>query len=467
MKISATIDSNEYDFEIIPPSEGETFWVGKRIGDNLNSNYIKFKVENGVIVDIDIDKEIITEKGIVIERLLNAIREYNETRQMGFEAEEAQSEIDVDGMKPYNPEQIRVRPMVLSAFQVHRDIQKGKIDLNPEFQRNFVWNDMQKSLLIESMLLKIPLPAFYFAEDKTGNFQVVDGLQRLTVINQYFNNEFKLRSLEYLKHLEGLYFSENVEKKIKPKQALYDPYDSRIESTQLNINVIEASSPLRVKYDIFYRINTGGRPLNRQEIRNCFASDKMRKLLKRMADNENFKEATGYSVNDTRMDAQELALRYLGFHLYKNSYTGEMNSFLDNVLDKLNEISTETLEQVEADYYKALRCAYHLFGEYSFRKVLPNHLEPGVRRQFLNKAMFIVWTDLLANVEEATIEEKPEQEFVTIFAEKLDNDNELFDALTTGTTDKSNLEYVFSEFETLLNDYLNSNREANVHNQGL
>ncbi len=84
MKISATIDSNEYDFEIIPPNEGEVFWMGKQIGGALNLNYIKFKLENGVIVDLDIDKDIDTEYGIVLERLLNEIREYNESHQMGF-----------------------------------------------------------------------------------------------------------------------------------------------------------------------------------------------------------------------------------------------------------------------------------------------------------------------------------------------------------------------------------------------
>jgi len=306
------------------------------------------------------------------------------------------------------------------------------------------------------MLLKIPLPAFYFAEDKTGKFQIVDGLQRLTVINQFLKNEFKLRNLEYLSHLEGLYFSVDPEKGIKEKDALFDPYDSRVESTQLNINVIEASSPLKVKYDIFYRINTGGRPLNRQEIRNCFATNKMRKLLKRMTNNDEFKEATGYSINDVRMDGQELALRYLGFFLYRNHYTGEMNSFLDKVLDLLNEISNDKLAEAELNYYKALRCAYYLFGDYSFRKCLPEHLVPGLRRQFLNKAMFIVWMTLLANTNEAAVEKKPENEFAKILAEKVYEDFQLYDALTTGTTDTKKLEYVFTVFSELLTDYLNT-----------
>jgi len=123
MKISATIGFNEFDFEIVPPNEGNSLWVGNRIGDNSEEDYLTFKLDNGVISELKVNKEIDTEKGILIERLLNVLRDYYETHQMGFEAEEVPLKV-VEEKKPYDPEQIRVRPMVLSSFQVHRDIQK-------------------------------------------------------------------------------------------------------------------------------------------------------------------------------------------------------------------------------------------------------------------------------------------------------------------------------------------------------
>jgi len=455
MKINATIDYTEYDLELAQSLDDERNWYGYLVGDIQDKKYIQFILQEGVVVELSVDESISTEKGIILERLINAFREFNEAQQMGFEPEYV-SEEDADEKKPYDPELIRVRPMFLSAFQVHRDITKGKIDLNPDFQRNFVWSDIQKSLLIESMLLKIPLPAFYFSEDKYGRYQVVDGLQRLTVINQFLNNEFKLRNLQYLNQLEGLYFSEDLEKKISSKKALYEPYDSRVESTQLNINVIEASSPLRVKYDIFYRINTGGRPLNRQEIRNCFATEKTRRLLKNMAINDSFNRATGYSVKDTRMDSQELALRYCGFYKYRLYYAGDMNSYLDNVLERLNDLSNDDLEAIQLKYFNSLDLAYHLFGQYSFRKCLPQHLEVGSRRQFLNKAMFIVWTVILSDIEVERVMNKPQFEFVSVLAQELDYNDELFVALTTGTTDRYNLEFVFEQFNSLLDNYLNA-----------
>src|ERR1035437_8979674 len=109
-----------------------------------------------------------------------------------------------------------------------------------------------------------------------------------------------------------------------------------------------------------------------------------------MAHSEIFLHVTGRSISDTRMDAQEIVLRFLGFHFYMENYYGEMNSFLDFVSEKLNELDSSELKNAELLFYKSLECADHLFGRYAFRKCMPEHLKPGVRRQFINKAMFVV-----------------------------------------------------------------------------
>jgi len=460
MKISANVGDTEVDFDFKVPNEPNLVWTGT----SSSNESITFFEEQGIVTNLQFDSNITTPKEIIVERLMEMLKEYNDSRQMGFEVDSGHTNtvispiptVPENVIKPYDPELIRVRPLVLSAFQVHRDINKGKIDLNPDFQRNFVWDDTRKSRLIESMLLKIPLPAFYFAEDNLGNFQVVDGLQRLTVINQFLNNEFKLKNLEYLEDLDGKYYSVDVAKGIKKNQTLYEPYESRVETTQLNINVIEASSPLKVKYDIFFRINTGGRPLNNQEIRNCFASTKMRSLLKRMALSEKFHLATGFSISDTRMDAQELALRYLSFYFLREKYSGEMNSFLDECLEIIGEYPDSQLKDAEKRYYLALESAYHLLGDYSFRKCLPHHLVPGTRRQFINKAMFVVLTVLLAKSDAGKIKNKPEQDFALRLAQSLQDDDKLYDSLTTGTSDRSKLEYVFEILNEVLIKYIDN-----------
>ena len=117
-------------------------------------------------------------------------------------ADENQTDIDenefteAQEITPYNPDDIRVHQKQFSIKFIEEMIENGDIDFTPDFPRNFVWNSIQKSKLIESLLLRIPLPIFYFAEDKEGRLTIVDGLQRLTTIKEFMNNEFPLNHLE-------------------------------------------------------------------------------------------------------------------------------------------------------------------------------------------------------------------------------------------------------------------------------
>ena len=107
----------------------------------------------------------------------------------------------------------------------------------------------------------------------------------------------------------------------KPDRYLPRKYVRRIKDTMLNFNVVDSGTPEQAKYDIFRRINTGGKPLNRQEMRNAMANVETRKLLSDLADLLIFKVATGYSVKDTRFADQELILRFIGFYLIDKDYS--------------------------------------------------------------------------------------------------------------------------------------------------
>jgi uncharacterized protein with ParB-like and HNH nuclease domain len=134
-------------------------------------------------------------------------------------------------------------------------VKEGDLELAPDFQRKKVWGPVQKSRLIESILLRIPLPAFYFSSDEQGLLQVVDGLQRLSTINDFVNGKFVLNGLEYLqKDVGGKRF-----------ETLPANWSRRVYSTQIIANVVDPQTPDQVKFDIFKRINTGGSPLNAQE----------------------------------------------------------------------------------------------------------------------------------------------------------------------------------------------------------
>jgi Protein of unknown function DUF262 len=245
--------------------------------DETNKSWMQLNLVNNQFIVLKKD-ESITESAEDLEAILD------ELVLTIIEAEQSGSELtDVYTSKvtnPYNPESIKVHTKTFNVTLISDMIDKGYIDLTPDFQRNFVWTTIQKSRLIESILLRIPLPMFYFSEDEEGLITVVDGLQRLTTIKEFMDNKFPLRDLEYLSGTcNGRYYSDvNKDGSPNGKKGIDPKYIRWFNMTQFTINVIDPSSPAKVKYDIFKRINTGGKPLNSQEIRNCLSSKYLRDI---------------------------------------------------------------------------------------------------------------------------------------------------------------------------------------------
>ena len=199
------------------------------------------------------------EKMDFIDRLNALANDVREALAQGVDLSSLDLPEHAGKMKPYDPELIDVRDSPISVFQAYTMILDKDINLSPDFQRNVVWDSKRKSRLIESILLRIPIPVFYFSQGKNGKLSVVDGLQRLTAIKSFMDNELKLSELEYLTELNGLTYAD-LQKK-------YDLYWRRFKLTKLSANIIQPGSPTKVRYDIFRRLNTGGRPLNNQELR--------------------------------------------------------------------------------------------------------------------------------------------------------------------------------------------------------
>lgn len=380
-------------------------------------------------------------------------------------ADENQADIDenefveTQEVTPYNPDDIRVHQKQFSIKFIEEMIENGDIDFTPDFQRNFVWTSVQKSKLIESLLLRIPLPIFYFAEDKEGRLTIVDGLQRLTTIKEFMNNEFPLNHLEYLDDgVRGRYYKSNPDKKQNGIDAKYYRW---FNMSQFAVNVIDPSSPYKVKYDIFRRINTGGKPLNNQEIRNCLSSKKLRKLLIDMTALEEFHKATNGSVKGTRMADREVALRFISFYgAYKKdatlrtSYDGYMEYFLDTATEDFANMPEDTSCRLLELYRNAMKNSLLLFGgENAFRKLKYENGVVDSRKQLFNKALFVAWSVLLADIPFSRLYEKYPQDYLLVpFAELLKNDDQLMYYISYGTNGKSNLEYIFKKVSELIND---------------
>ena len=196
------------------------------------------------------------------------LEEYFESKATGIELEEEKPS-RLANPEPWDPDEIRIHTKHYSLRQIVDMIADGDIDLSPNFQRQYVWKPWQRSGLIESLLLGIPLPSFYFNEDESGLLQVVDGVQRLTTISRYVTDSTtKLSEVTYLHELQGQGFCD-----------LAKLFRRRLNSSQFVAHVIDPQTPYRVKFDIFRRINTGGTPLSAQEIRHCMSKNRSRQFL--------------------------------------------------------------------------------------------------------------------------------------------------------------------------------------------
>lgn len=296
----------------------------------------------------------------------------------------------------YPLDSVFVRTDQRTAGEVVRRIRQKRYDLNPDFQRAFVWPIDKQSRLIESCIMRIPLPVFYVAEATDGKIIVVDGLQRLTTFDRFINNEFKLsfpKSEDRPPHrLEGKWFRD-LELKLQ----------ERIEDTQLTLYILDSKAPERARLDIFERVN-GGEPLTRQQMRNCLYNGPATNWLRDASASDLFIEATGSSLDPKRMRDREAINRFCAFSIigWRQYNSGDMDGFLAECLKRMNQMSFRERDELRDSLDRALRINYRLFGRHAFRKSLVGPDEGD--RSVLNIALFDVCTVLLGKADEQLVQ---------------------------------------------------------------
>lgn len=336
--------------------------------------------------------------------------------------------------EPFDPASISLSSKIVALDTVLRRIKNFTIQLAPTFQRSYVWNSQRKSLLIESMMLRIPLPMFYVSEDKDGAWEVVDGLQRLTTIRDFVLGEdndgkgFKLKGLEFWGDLfDGKDFH-YIENKMKMPRIV-----NNIMEAELSFTIINPDTPEKVKRNIFKRINTGGMPLSLQEIRHALYQGRSTQLLSLLIETSTYKLLMGDTVNDSRMAARELILRYLSFHLRGwTKFKGDMDTFLSDTMRYINgDISIEvnikfSKDRVVNDFERALERCHDIFGEHMFRRS-----RDGRRKTPVNKSLYDVWMYLFSRISQANfLQIKAEaHRFKTEYYSLLDRDTDFVDAI--------------------------------------
>ena len=360
-----------------------------------------------------------------------------ENELVGIESED-KGEENIDD-SPYSPDDVRISQHMYSVYQVHHWIEKGVLTLSPDFQRNMVWDIQRKSLLIESLMLKIPIPAFYFQEDINGDKLVIDGLQRLSTIYSYMEDSFRLKGLQYLENYNGYCYSQLPRK-----------YKTRIEETQMAVNILDSKCHELVKFDVFRRVNTGGVPLNPQEIRNSMATPDTRSLLKQMSESEEFIKATRGRVKDIRMDAQELCLRFIAFWMRYDSHSGQLSHLM--ALTRMLDRTLLELNQKKKDYHLLL-CAlfknsmekcHALFGEEAFSKEDLNLI--------INRQLFVSWIVVMATctLDMETLQSRRNDAIE--LQHKYFGGGEYYNAITSSTATKKNMELQFEGVRRILEE---------------
>lgn len=321
----------------------------------------------------------------------DTIINYMESKGVQFELDESNIEgvdsendvMDKPQLFPFDSTKINIAQKPLSVEGIIKRLTHKEIDLKTGFQRKSgLWDNITKSQLIESLMLRIPLPLFYFDGSKDNNWLVIDGLQRLTTFQEFFiSKTLKLEGLEYYTDYNGCSYDD-----------LPRTYTRRIEETQLNLIIIQPGTPDNVKFNIFKRINTPGLKLEPQEIRHALYQGPATELLKEIAESQEFRKVTGNSINNERMLGSEIVLRFFAFSLFRiNEYEkldGRQDLFLNNTMMEINKYDKSNITILKEKYYQALERVWNVFGEYSFRRITAID---GGRRNPFNVALYESW----------------------------------------------------------------------------
>ncbi len=371
--------------------------------------------------------------------ILNSESEIQEIEQTDESATTGTDDI----ISPFDPKEIKIIIEPKTVGGLISRMENNEIDLNTEFQRKGnLWKPDVQSRLIESILLRFPLPAFYFDATDEDKWLVVDGLQRLwTLKNFAIDKTLELNGLEIL--LQEEYRNVTFDKLNRTMQR-------RILETQVTTYLIQPGTPKRVKYNVFRRINTGGLGLTPQEIRNALNQGRPTDYLKQISENKLFKKYI--KVSDKRMADKELILRYIAYTIFDyKDYQKPLTDFLDKAMEKISDLSKERLLFIEEGLYKSLELTHKLFGRKAFSRAI---IGKGIN--MLNSALFETWTSQLAKLNQTEIDKLLENRIHLIegFKNLLLKDEIFSKSISTSTGGKSEVRTRFERIESLINWYI-------------
>ncbi len=377
----------------------------------------------------------------------------------GFEDNQVEEELGNDDIKievPFDPSEINIKIIPRNIGQLVELLEDNQI-LIPKYQRlPNLWLETKKSRFIESLMLDLPIPLFYFDERDDKKWYVVDGLQRMSTLEHFMigkgdigknKDRLILQNLEFLTEYNGKSW-DDLPKNIK----------RRINSNQVTITLIGKGTPDEVKYTIFSRINQGDTPLKAQEIRTALFQGYRIEFLESLISEETeegklFKKVTDGSIKSRRQQDLDFISRFIAFYLidYKK-YEPDMDRFITLGTKEIKEDSN-LLNKIRKDFNNSLNLCYAIFGKNSFRKIK----DANEARSFINKPLFevisVAFAKLSENQRNKLLLEKDSFYFQFISFQN-NYSNKFWDSITTGTAAKDRVVNRNEQFEIFLNNFL-------------
>lgn len=369
----------------------------------------------------------------------------------GTEKEKVDETLRVLMEQPFNPTLIKVESKTPSLDTLIKRIKGNTIQMDTSnyFQRqDDLWDKGKQSRLIESILIRFPLPAFFFDASDDNNWLVVDGLQRLSSIRNFcVLKELHLQDLEFLIHLNG-----------KTWDDLSDDLQRLIEEAEVIIYKILPGTPTDVKFNIFKRINTGGLILEPQEIRHALFQGAPSNFITELARTEEFLEATEYRIATHRMLDRDFVNRFLCFYLFGTETFGtkefgqDLDTFMSKAMASIYDKTETQLNKIREDFKQSMILSKVIFGREAFRKVYYHYdrLPP------INKALFdaIAVQFALINQSQREILKGKRIEFKSALYEKLNSDSYFFTSVTSSTGDRNRVIKRHSVIAELINEVI-------------
>ena len=309
------------------------------------------------------------------------------------------------------------------------EIREKELIARPTFQRNAVWDRRRRSKFVESILLNIPIPNLFFAEDDDGTKVVVDGQQRLLALKDYVENSFRLGGLEVLHRLNGMQFGDLTER----QQRI-------INNRTLRCLVISAKSDSEIRFEVFERLNTGGLPLNAQEVRHCVFRGGLNDLLHELATERSWLALLGRDNPDPRMNDCELILRFFAVRHALPSYAPPLKTLLNHYMKTNRYAEKNALDEMRSAFLTTVDAVSKSFAGHPFRRA--QLIEQGIAEwdNSLNRAVYDVQMLVMEGVDPVWVVANTaeiEARFVALCVD----DQHFSDCVSRATANKTRMDY--------------------------